>query len=98
MNEVNSSIFTLCDGNFYREAWIIAKMRKLDGDTIFNEILSKWLNFLTQSGSFESIAALLVCKGDYLAAAENLEKRQIKTEKHTEIINALKMRHQSNGQ
>lgn len=89
-------VYALCETKFYREAWIIAKMRKLDGDPIFDQILRKWLDHLDSCGNFESAAALMVCQGEFEKAATFLEKRTIKTEKGEELLQMLKYKQQHN--
>lgn len=64
-------------------------MRKFNEDPIFTKIFKDWLEFLDQSGSYESAAALLSCKGDYKIAAEYLAKRQNKSEKQNNLIKML---------
>jgi hypothetical protein len=58
VNDVDACVNQLCDGKFFREAWVIAKMRKDDSDPVFESIISKWIAFLDYSGNYESGAAL----------------------------------------
>jgi hypothetical protein len=58
VNDTNSCIKHLCDRNYYREAWCVAKMRKDDEDPVFEDILEKWLKYYDSNGNYESAAAL----------------------------------------
>lgn len=58
VNDVDNCIKQLCDGKYFRESWIVAKMRKMDADPVFNEIMKKWLDYFDGNGNFESAAAL----------------------------------------
>lgn len=58
VNNVDDCIKQLCEGKYFREAWIISKMRKVDSDPVFNEIMKKWLAYFDGNGNFESAAAL----------------------------------------
>jgi hypothetical protein len=58
VNDIDACVSQLCDGKFFREAWIIAKMRKDEADPIFDTIISKWITFIEYSGNFEAGAAL----------------------------------------
>ncbi|CAO1380587.1 unnamed protein product [Diamesa serratosioi] len=88
-NENDKIIKQLCEGKFFREAWVIAKMRKEDADPIFTEIMKKWLGFFTECGNYESAAALLVCNKDFHGAVEALKKRQKKSVELVKIIELL---------
>lgn len=58
VNDVDNCVNQLCDGKFFREAWIIAKMRKEDSDPIFEKIMKMWTAHFDYSGNFEAGAAL----------------------------------------
>jgi hypothetical protein len=58
VNDVDSCVNHLCEGKFFREAWVIAKMRKESSDPIFDKIMGKWIGYYEYSGNFEAGAAL----------------------------------------
>lgn len=58
ISDIDSCINQLIEGKFFREAWIIAKMRKEDGDPIFDKIFSMWIVYYDSSGNYEAGAAL----------------------------------------
>lgn len=58
VNDVDHCVNQLCDGKFFREAWVIAKMRKEDSDPIFETIIKKWIANYDYDGNFEAAAAL----------------------------------------
>lgn len=58
LNDIDICIGHLCDGKFFREAFIIAKMRKEDEDPVFAKIIEKWVANLDYTGNYESAAAL----------------------------------------
>lgn len=58
ISQIDKIIKHLCEGKFFREAWVIAKMRKEDADPIFTEIMKKWLGYFNECGNYESAAAL----------------------------------------
>lgn len=58
VNDVDNCIIQLCDGKYFREAWIIAKMRKSENDPVFEKIIKMWIAYFDYSGNYESGAAL----------------------------------------
>ncbi|CRK87478.1 CLUMA_CG001279, isoform A [Clunio marinus] len=94
VNEINACITQLCEGKFFREAWLVAKMRKDESDPIFEVISNKWIGYFDQTGNFETAAALLTCMKNYKKAAEILEKRQNKSEHCLKILKLLVDNHQ----
>lgn len=58
VNDVDTCVRQLCVAKHFREAWVVAKMRKLDSDPIFEDIMSKWIAYYDYSGNYESGAAL----------------------------------------
>lgn len=48
----------LCESKQFREAWVIAKMRKDENDPIYDKIMQKWISYLDFSGNYETAAAL----------------------------------------
>jgi hypothetical protein len=58
VNDVDSCVNHLCEGKYFREAWVIAKMRKENSDPIFDKIMSKWIGYYEYSGNFEAGATL----------------------------------------
>lgn len=61
IHQTTEIIHRLCETNFYREAWIVAKMYKEAEDKeVFNTIASKWIDHLEQMGSLESAAMMYV--------------------------------------
>lgn len=89
VNEVDNCVDMLCESKYFREAWVIAKLRKDEKDPVYDKIMQKWISYLDYSGNYETSAALLCCTKDYKRACEALEKRQNKDEKFMEIFNIL---------
>lgn len=58
IDKVDTTIETLCSKNYFREAWIVAKMRKDGEDIIFANILTRWTHYFEQNGFFEAAAVL----------------------------------------
>lgn len=57
IHKVEDSLQILCDKHYYREAWILAKMKRTTpGDAIFKELSSKWIHNLDICGDYESAA------------------------------------------
>lgn len=54
IHQTAEAIEILCEKNFYREAWAVAKMRKdPDDKQIFDVIAEKWINYLVFHGNLE---------------------------------------------
>lgn len=58
--QINKAIEKLCDTNFHREAWCIAKVSKESEDKIFEIIVSKWIGYLEQLGNLEGASLMYV--------------------------------------
>lgn len=58
VNDIDKCIGQLCEGKYFREAWVIAKMRKDESDPIFKDIIGKWIAYFDYSGNYEAGAAL----------------------------------------
>lgn len=56
IHKVDDSLEILCGKNYFREAWLLAKLRKPVGSPIFKEISSKWIQNLNHCGDYESAA------------------------------------------
>lgn len=56
IHKVEDSLQILCEKNYYREAWILAKMKRSPGDAIFKELSAKWIHNLDICGDYESAA------------------------------------------
>lgn len=56
IHKVDDSLEVLCSKNYFREAWLLAKLRKPQGAPIFKEISSKWVQHLDLCGDYESAA------------------------------------------
>lgn len=54
IHETREAIDILCEKNFYREAWVVAKMKKdPDDKLLFDGIAEKWINYLVSHGNLE---------------------------------------------
>lgn len=55
--QIKEAIDALCQKDYYREAWVIAKM-KCDSDhvSVFQSIAAKWIGHLEYSGNYEGAA------------------------------------------
>lgn len=58
--QVNEAIQHLSTANYYREAWIIAKLHKESEDQIFAEIAKSWVTFLEDHGNLDGAALVYV--------------------------------------
>lgn len=56
INDVENGIKTLINGNYYKEALIIAKIRLSNDDPWIKNILLKWAEFSVSNGSIEIAA------------------------------------------
>lgn len=48
----------MCSHKYYREAWIMAKLHKTEGDPVFEEISSKWIAHLESVGNLDGAALM----------------------------------------
>lgn len=58
VNDVDTCINKLCETNHYREAWVIAKLRKEKDDPVFEKIMEKWIGYYSENGNYEIAATL----------------------------------------
>lgn len=58
INDVDKCIQMLCESKNYREAWVVAKLRKERDDPIFEKIMQEWIGMYELRGNFEPAAAL----------------------------------------
>lgn len=55
--QITEAIDALCQNDYYREAWLLAKMQcDHDDRAVFERIATQWLDFLEYSGNFEGAA------------------------------------------
>ncbi|KAG5680415.1 hypothetical protein PVAND_009923 [Polypedilum vanderplanki] len=92
VNDVDNCIKSLCDSKYFREAWMIAKMRKDDSDPIFDNIMQQWIEYYDISGNYEAAAALLCIRKEFKRAHEFLAKRQNMDENLTKVFNMLSLK------
>lgn len=58
-HEVTAAINALCDGHFYREAWVTAKVYKYEEDTMcLHDVATKWIDYLVAEGKFDVAAVM----------------------------------------
>jgi len=89
VNDVDACINHLCESKHFREAWIIAKMRKNDEDPVFGSVMKKWIEYYDYSGNYEAAAALLVLQKDFKQATVLLAKRQNRSQMCTDIMELI---------
>lgn len=58
VNDVDNCINQLSVGKYFREAWVIAKMRKDHSDPVFEKIIAQWIDHFDYSGNYEAGAVL----------------------------------------
>lgn len=58
IHKVDDSLKLLTERHFFREAWILAKLRKPQGDAIFGAISSEWIKYLDLNGEYEFAAVV----------------------------------------
>lgn len=58
VHQSTEAIGKLCEANYYREAWCIAKTYKQPEDMIFDKIITDWLKYLEQKGDLEGAALM----------------------------------------
>lgn len=59
VHQTTELIDQLCEGHFYREAWIVAKLYKeAEEKKVFDVIATKWIKHLEQMGSLDSAALM----------------------------------------
>jgi hypothetical protein len=58
MNDIDTCIKALCEARHYREAFVIAKLRKEKDDPVFEKIMEKWIGFYVENGNYETAATL----------------------------------------
>jgi hypothetical protein len=75
--------------NYYREAWIFAKMRKDESAPILDTIFQKWTEYCDLTGFYEGCAVLHCCKKDYKSALEVLIKRKSQSEELKRLMETL---------
>lgn len=54
--QINDAIKQLTNANYYREAWIVAKVYKEAEDQIFTDIANSWATFLEDHGNLDGAA------------------------------------------
>lgn len=57
-NEVHSAIDVLCNKHYFREAWILARLNMDSSDSIFVDILEKWISWLEANGNLDGAALM----------------------------------------
>lgn len=57
-HNVEDSLKLLTEKHYYREAWVLAKMKKAPEDPIFNELAQKWIEHLDICGDYEVAAVV----------------------------------------
>lgn len=57
-SQIDDAIKILMDKNYFREAWVLAKMKKSQDDPIFSVISTKWISNLDICGDYESAAVV----------------------------------------
>lgn len=58
VNDIDKCISKLCESKHYREAWVVAKLRKEKDDPIFDKIMQEWIGLYDRNGNYELAAAL----------------------------------------
>lgn len=58
VNDIDTCIKKLCATKHYREAWVIAKLRKEKDDPVLETIMEKWIGYYDENGNFEIAATL----------------------------------------
>lgn len=58
INDVDKCIRKLCATKHFREAWVMAKLRKEKDDPLFEKIMQEWIEYHDRNGFFEPAAAL----------------------------------------
>ncbi|XP_037035514.1 protein rigor mortis [Bradysia coprophila] len=92
IHEINDAIKRLIEGNYYREAWIVAKVHKESEDQQFFDIASAWATFLEEHGNLDGAALVSYSAGKYETAAAFLSKKRTKTEEVEKMIEMLNKR------
>lgn len=87
--EINQAITTLCDSDYYREAWIIAKLNKEPEDVIFTTISDKWISGLESVGQLDGAALIAAAVNKNQAAYDLLAKRKNRTAEVDDILQLL---------
>lgn len=58
-DQVTEAIDLLCDGQYYREAWVTARLYKDEQDVqCFNGISKKWIDYLDSKGNLDGAALM----------------------------------------
>lgn len=91
-DEVDEAIKILCENEYFREAWIVAKMRKDESSTIFEQIFEKWAKYYNYTGFYEAGAALYCLTEKYQQAKEILLLRRNLTEEWLEVLDQLEVK------
>lgn len=58
LNKVDEALDVLMKKHFYREAWVLAKLRRPKEDPIFGELAKEWIRYLDITGDYESAAVV----------------------------------------
>lgn len=54
--QINDAIKRLIEGNYHREAWIVAKVHKESEDQLISDIANSWATFLEEHGNLDGAA------------------------------------------
>lgn len=56
--DIAKVIQVLCDTHYYREAWIVARLKLFSNDPTIESIVEKWVSWLDSTGNLEGAAMM----------------------------------------
>lgn len=55
---ITQAIDVLCNKEYYREAWIVARLNLEKNDPTFVDILEKWISYMETNGNLDGAAMM----------------------------------------
>lgn len=88
-HKIAEAIENLCQHKYYREAWVICKLRKTSDDPVREKVSTEWAQYLESNGNLEGAALVWTAAKQYKNAVAVLSKRREITEDIRRAIDTL---------
>ncbi|XP_038109419.1 protein rigor mortis [Culex quinquefasciatus] len=88
-HKITEAIENLCQHKYYREAWVICKLRKAADDPVREKVCTEWAQYLETTGNLEGAALVWTAAKQYKNAVAVLSKRKDITEDIKRAVGVL---------
>ncbi|XP_055634618.1 protein rigor mortis [Toxorhynchites rutilus septentrionalis] len=88
-HKIAEAIDYLCKNKYFREAWVICRMRKASDDPVLEQVANEWAQYLESVGNMEGAALIWTASKKYKNAVAVLSKRKELTEDIQRAIDVL---------